>query len=127
MSKAGRAGYCISVGYSRFDPANSGQKCGRNNQRKGDCKAEDRSLYLWLFGSVEVVHNKTLPTPKVTRHKFGGSVYPLVPVGPLKSSTDSWEQPPGGSMARSAAFPVFTEFLHERDLLCLVASRSLKR
>jgi hypothetical protein len=42
-------------------------------------------LYLWLFGSVEVVHNKTLPTPKVTRHKFGGSVYPLVPVGPLKS------------------------------------------
>ena len=84
MSKAGRAGYCISVGYSRFDPANSGQKCGRNNQRKGDCKAEDRSLYLWLFGSVEVVHNKTLPTPKVTRHKFGGSVYPLVPVGPRR-------------------------------------------
>ena len=85
MSKAGCAGYCISVGYSRFDPANSGQKCCRNNQRKGDCKAEDRSLYLWLFGSVEVVHNKTLPTPKVTRHKFDGSVYPLVPVGPLKS------------------------------------------
>jgi hypothetical protein len=82
-------------------------------------------LYLWLFGSVEVVHNKTLPTPKVTRHKFGGSVYPLVPGRPPQESTDSWEQPPGGSMARSAAFPVFTEFLHERDLLCLVASRSL--